>query len=71
MSVRSYAVRAVTVESLAPVIDRVYPPGDELVFVFIGDAAEIRDVVSRYGSLSELAITDGTFRPPPAADAAD
>ena len=65
------AIRAVTVESLAPVIDRVYPPGDELVFVFIGDAAEIRDVVSRYGSLSELAITDGTFRPPPTADAAD
>jgi predicted Zn-dependent peptidase len=64
------AIRAVTVESLRPVIQRVYPPGDELVFVFIGDAAEIRDVVSRYGSLSEVAITDSTFRPA-AADTPD
>jgi len=65
------AVGAVTVESLVPVIDRVYPPGDELVFVFIGDAATIRDTVSRYGSLSELGITDGTFRTPAAAEIPD
>jgi predicted Zn-dependent peptidase len=65
------AIRAVTVESLAPVIDRVYPPGDELVFVFIGDAATIRDTVSRYGALSEQSITDGSFGPPAAAELPD
>jgi predicted Zn-dependent peptidase len=65
------AIRAVTVESLRPVIQRVYPPGDELVFVFIGDAATIRDTVSRYGALSEQSITDGSFGAPAAAELPD
>ena len=62
------AVRAVSVESLVPVIRDIYPSDDGLVFVIIGDAEAIRDTVARYGALSELGITDGSFAVP--ADAA-
>ena len=59
-----------TLESLVPVIDSVYPADGELVFVILGDAAAIRDDVSRYGALSELSITDPVFAvPPPEPDA--
>lgn len=62
------AISAVSVESLAPVIREVYPADDGLVFVIIGDAEAIRETVGRYGALTELSITDGSFRAP--ADAA-
>ena len=70
--VNEYAtlINGVTLESLVPVIDSVYPADGELVFVILGDAAAIRDDVSRYGALSELSITDPVFAvPPPEPDA--
>ena len=59
------AIRAVSVESIAPVVTDVYPADDGLVFVILGDAAVIRDTVARYGSLREISIRDGRFSPPP------
>jgi hypothetical protein len=59
------AIGAVSVDSLAPVIREVYPAGDGLVFVIIGDAEAIRETVARYGALTEISITDGSFRAPP------
>ena len=50
-----------TLESIAPVIDTVYPADDALVFVILGDAERIRSVLSRYGALYELSITDPVF----------
>ena len=58
------AIREVTVESIAPVVNAVYPADDGLVFVIIGDAEMIRDTVARYGALSEISITDGSFTAP-------
>ncbi len=57
-------IDAVTLESVTPVIDDIYPADGELVFVILGDAAEIRDAVSRYGAMSELSITDPVFAVP-------
>jgi predicted Zn-dependent peptidase len=55
-------------EAVASVIDTVFPAADNLVFVLIGDAAAIRDQVSRYGPLTEMSITEPYFRPQPATD---
>lgn len=57
------AVRAVTPEAAASVIDAVYPRGDDLLFVILGDAAAIRDAVMKYGSVTEMSITEPRFRP--------
>ena len=63
------AIADVSLESADNVIGQVYPGDDELVFVILGDAERIRDDVSRYGALFELAITDPVFAvPPPAID---
>lgn len=56
------AIRAVSEESLNAVIDEVYPSGDELIFVLLGDAGTIRDEVKKYGSVTELSITEPRFR---------
>lgn len=58
------AIRAVTPESIAAVIDEVYPGRDDLVFVLLGDAEQVRDAVTRYGSVTEMSITEPQFRPP-------
>ena len=57
------AIRSVSAESIAPVIDEVYPARDNLVFVLLGDAAEIRESVTRYGSVTEMSITEPQFFP--------
>jgi hypothetical protein len=36
------------------------------VFVLIGDAATIRDDVTKYGPVTEISITEPRFRPQPA-----
>ena len=56
------AVRAVSSESLKAIIEEVYPSPEELVFVLIGDAETIRDEVKKYGSVTELSITEPRFR---------
>lgn len=55
-------VSAVNTESIATVIDAVYPQQDNLVFVLLGDAALIRDAVTKYGPIIEMSITEPRFR---------
>lgn len=57
------AVRAVTPEATADVVDEVFPQGDDLLFVILGDAAAIRDAVTKYGPVTEMSITEPRFRP--------
>ncbi len=38
------------------------------VLVLLGDAEQIRDAVSQYGPVTEMAITEPSFRVPPATD---
>jgi zinc protease len=51
-------VTAVTPEVAKGVITRVYPPVSDLTFVFVGNAAAIRKVVSKYGPVTEIPITE-------------
>lgn len=57
------ALAAATPESVAAVIEDVYPTADNLVFVILGDAEIIREQVARYGPVTELAISEPRFRP--------
>lgn len=50
-------------ESIAAVIDEVYPAADNLVFVVLGDAALIRDQLAAYGPVTEMSITETRFHP--------
>ncbi len=56
------ALSAVSLESIAPVIEAVYPDAKNLVYVILGDAGKIRDKVSKYGPITELAISEPRFR---------
>jgi predicted Zn-dependent peptidase len=60
------ALAAANRDSLAAVIDAVYPAPDDLVFVLIGDAEAIRERAAAYGPVTEMPITAPSFRPPPA-----
>ncbi|QRN96202.1 insulinase family protein [Archangium violaceum] len=44
-------------------IQRVLPSGDDLTVVLIGKAADIRDVARKYGTVTEMSITDPHFAP--------
>ncbi|MHA1572509.1 MAG: M16 family metallopeptidase, partial [Alphaproteobacteria bacterium] len=57
------AVAGAASEDIQSVIESVYPQVDNLVFVIIGDAEQIRDVVAKYGPVTEMPITDPRFRP--------
>ena len=57
------ALDAATPVSVHNTISEVYPLPDDLVLVLIGDAAAIREDVARYGPVTELSITEPTFRP--------
>ena len=57
------AIMGVTPESAAAVIDDVYPGRDNLVFVLLGDAQAIREAITRYGSVTEMSITEPQFFP--------
>ena len=57
------ALTAANAEGIATTINDVYPAPDDLVFVLIGDAGEIRDAVSQYGPLTEMSIQEMRFRP--------
>ena len=54
-------LKAVTSASAASVVAEVYPTPDELVFVLIGDADEIRDMAAQYGEVTEISISEPTF----------
>ncbi|MDJ0748055.1 MAG: pitrilysin family protein [Woeseiaceae bacterium] len=51
--------------SVSNAIADVYPQTDDLVFVLIGDADEIREAVAKYGEVTEIAITEPRFKPLP------
>ena len=57
------AVASAGSESIQSVITSVYPGPDNLVFVVLGDAERLREDVARYGPITEMAITDPSFRP--------
>jgi len=59
-------IAAATPESVNAAVNDVYPRDDELVFVFVGDAELIRDVVTKYGPVTEMSITEPRFFPPAA-----
>jgi zinc protease len=57
------SLAAATPESIAAVIERVYPGPDNLVFVILGDAASIREQVTVYGTVTEISISEPRFHP--------
>jgi predicted Zn-dependent peptidase len=57
------SLSAATPESIAAVIDQVYPASDGLVFVVLGDAASIRDSIAQYGPVTEISISEPRFHP--------
>jgi len=57
------SLAAATGESIAAVIDEVYPTPDNLVFVVLGDAELIRDQLAAYGPVTELSISEPRFHP--------
>lgn len=57
------AVAAADGEAIRAVIKQVYPDPDNLVFAIIGDAELIREQVAKYGTITEMPITDPRFRP--------
>ena len=59
-------LQAAAAESVALAISEVYPQPEDLVFVIIGDADTIRDEVAKYGEVTQMSITEPSFRVPPA-----
>ena len=57
------ALAAVTLADVARISADVYPAAEDLAFVFIGDAAVIREGIRKYGPLTEMKLTDPTFAP--------
>ena len=60
----SAALDAVTIESAAAVVADVYPTTDELVFVILGDAEQIREAAAAYGDVTEMSVAEPTFHVP-------
>ena len=56
------SIRRTTAAQLNDAI-AVYPGSKDLVIVLIGDAAKIRDVVQKYGPVTEMKITEPSFAP--------
>ena len=63
--VNEYAARVAKVDADAAssVIAQSFPRPEKLALVLIGDAAKIRDAVSKYGPVTEMKITDPRFVP--------
>jgi len=57
------SLTAATPESVATVIDHVYPSADSLVFVILGNAELIREQVAQYGPVTEISISEPRFHP--------
>lgn len=57
------ALTAADAPGIAAVIADVYPSSDDVALILIGDAAQIRDAVSKYGPLTEMSISETRFRP--------
>lgn len=57
----STQLRSVTLPQMQAVIDTVFPSADAVAIVLIGDAAELREQVARYGPLSHMPLTQPDF----------
>ncbi len=57
------ALGEATPVTVSNTIADVFPQTDDLVFVLIGDADQIRDEVAKYGELTEISISEPRFRP--------
>ncbi|MGB5258031.1 MAG: pitrilysin family protein [Woeseiaceae bacterium] len=57
------ALEAASEDSVAAVIDEVYPSPDDLALILIGDAGAIREAVGQYGTVTEMSIDEPRFRP--------
>jgi zinc protease len=57
-------VNAVDADAVRAAIERDFPRSADLAMVVIGDAAEIRAAVAKYGTVTEMKITDPSFTPP-------
>jgi zinc protease len=64
--VEGFAQRVAAVDAAAvrKVIDEAFPSGENLAIVLIGDAAKIREQVTKFGPVTEMKITDPRFAPP-------
>jgi predicted Zn-dependent peptidase len=51
-------VEATREDDVKRVIQRVYPPREDLTFVLVGNAAQIRAAVGKYGPVTVVKITD-------------
>jgi zinc protease len=51
----------VTLPQMRAVIETAFPAPDEVAIVLIGDAAELREHVGRYGPVTEMALTHPDF----------
>ncbi|MBZ4418766.1 pitrilysin family protein [Myxococcus sp. RHSTA-1-4] len=60
------AVTATSREGVRAVIQRTLPAPEDLTFVLIGKASAIRDVARKYGTVTEMKISDKRFAPPSA-----
>jgi predicted Zn-dependent peptidase len=60
-------LQSVTLPQMQSVIETAFPPPDEVAIVLIGDAAELREQVGRYGPITQMPLThsdfDGDARP--------
>ncbi|HEX7706150.1 MAG TPA: pitrilysin family protein [Thermoanaerobaculia bacterium] len=63
--VETYAskIQSAEREGVQRVINRLYPAEENLTFVLVGNAAEIREVAKKYGEVTEIKITDPRFAP--------
>jgi len=57
------AIAAARGEQINSVINSVYPDPENLTFVFVGNAAAMRDAVKKYGPMTEMKISDPRFAP--------
>jgi predicted Zn-dependent peptidase len=58
------AVRAVSTVQAREVIERVLPAADNLLLVLIGNAAQLRDAITKYGPVTEFPISNLSFAAP-------
>lgn len=61
---RAAQIAAVTLDKAQRVIREEFPTRDNLVLVVIGNAAQIRDGLKKYGPITEMKLSDPTFAPP-------
>jgi predicted Zn-dependent peptidase len=57
------AIAAADGEAIRSVIGDVFPAIDDLVIVVLGDAELIREDVAKYGTITEMAISEPRFSP--------